>query len=625
MHGNIGEWISDWYGNYDLATVQDPSGSLTGTKRVKRGGSYVSFARHIRAAVRIGSESYNRKSWVGFRIAFQQINTPPTDLNATTPLTIAENQPIGTVVGEFNATDPDSNATLTYHLVSGAGDGNNSLFSMDDNGTLRTATTFDYESNASTYSIRVQTKDEHNATVARSFSVQLTNLNEPVTGFVALSGTPVIGETLTATNTLTDPDGLGQITYYWYRDGSPVLTGGTFGAAYAGGNQLDGVRDLVFSTDGKFAYASVEYSHELSWFEVNATTGSLSLLGSSMEDGVAGVDGLKRVWNLILSPDEKQIYATGSMDDSIAWFDRNASTGAVTFSGILKNGQGGAGFLDGAKGLTLSNDGGFLYVASSVDAAVNWYDRNSTTGDLSYLGSLRNGVGGIDKLMGAQDVAFSPDSIHLYVVSYEEDSLSWFERNATSGALNFLGRVEDGVSGVDGMDGPSSLAVSGDGKHLYVTGNQEHAVAVFERNISDGSLTFIESLRDGVDADGIRAASDLTLSVDGKYLYIAGAWDNAVGWFERNSTTGTLSYLGFISKESPGLPGIGGARSASISPSGDTLYVPGGSDDAIAWFVRDQGTGGLSYVQSGSTYNLRYNRPKFRYIGFCKLYRLWRV
>ena len=33
------------------------------------------------------------------------INYAPTDLNSTAPLTIAENQPIGTTVGEFNATD----------------------------------------------------------------------------------------------------------------------------------------------------------------------------------------------------------------------------------------------------------------------------------------------------------------------------------------------------------------------------------------------------------------------------------------------------------------------------------------------------------------------------------------
>ena len=83
-------------------------------------------------------------------------NSPPTDLNSTAMLTVAENQPVGTIVGEFNATDPDTNATLSYHLISGAGDIDNSLFTLEGNGTLRTATIFDYETNASIYSIRVQ-------------------------------------------------------------------------------------------------------------------------------------------------------------------------------------------------------------------------------------------------------------------------------------------------------------------------------------------------------------------------------------------------------------------------------------------------------------------------------------
>ena len=62
-----------------------------------------------------------------------QFNQAPTDLNSTAPLNIAENQPIGTVVGEFNATDPDLNSSLRYSLVNGVGDGNNSLFTLDEN------------------------------------------------------------------------------------------------------------------------------------------------------------------------------------------------------------------------------------------------------------------------------------------------------------------------------------------------------------------------------------------------------------------------------------------------------------------------------------------------------------
>ena len=78
-------------------------------------------------------------------------------------------------MGEFNATDPEGGA-ITYHFVEG--ENNNSLFTLDTNGTLKTATTFDYESNASTYTITVQAKDELNASIEGNFTVTLLDQAE---------------------------------------------------------------------------------------------------------------------------------------------------------------------------------------------------------------------------------------------------------------------------------------------------------------------------------------------------------------------------------------------------------------------------------------------------------------
>ena len=144
-------------------------------------------------------------------------NRPPADLNTTSPLTISENQSIGSIVGEFNATDPDANATLTYLLVSGAGSGNNLLFSLDSNGTLKTATSFNYESNASAYSIRVQVKDEHNTSIEGNFTVLLTNLNEgPVdlnaTTSLSIAENLSVGSTVGEFNS-TDPDANASLSY----------------------------------------------------------------------------------------------------------------------------------------------------------------------------------------------------------------------------------------------------------------------------------------------------------------------------------------------------------------------------------------------------------------------------
>jgi surface protein len=100
---------------------------------------------------------------------------PPRNLAFLATLSILENQPIGTIVGEFNSTDANE-GTISYHLING--ENNNSLFTLDANGTLKTATTFDYESNASTYTITVQAKDEYNATTEGNFTVTIVDQND---------------------------------------------------------------------------------------------------------------------------------------------------------------------------------------------------------------------------------------------------------------------------------------------------------------------------------------------------------------------------------------------------------------------------------------------------------------
>ena len=115
-------------------------------------------------------------------------------------------------MGEFNATDSDGDV-LTYSLVSGEGDDHNSLFTLNTNGTLKTAAVLDYEVD-SNLSIRVQAKDDQSG--GKRLSVKLTNLNEITYGEVLITGTAQVGQTLSASNTLDDPDGLYAVRYNWY-------------------------------------------------------------------------------------------------------------------------------------------------------------------------------------------------------------------------------------------------------------------------------------------------------------------------------------------------------------------------------------------------------------------------
>ncbi len=43
---------------------------------------------------------------------------------------------------------------------------------------------------------------------------------------------------------------------------------------------------------------------------------------------------------------------------------------------------------------------------------------------------------------------------------------------------------------VDGLDGARAVAVSGDGLNLYVAGADDDAVAIFRRDLRNGTVTF---------------------------------------------------------------------------------------------------------------------------------------
>ena len=107
MSGSASEWVADWLGSYSSDSQTDPQGPSIGTDRVIRGGSLENQRVHQTSSNRGGSPPEWKRYSTGFRLAYMYTNKVPSDLNATAPLTIAENQPIGTIVGEFNATDPD--------------------------------------------------------------------------------------------------------------------------------------------------------------------------------------------------------------------------------------------------------------------------------------------------------------------------------------------------------------------------------------------------------------------------------------------------------------------------------------------------------------------------------------
>ena len=88
--------------------------------------------------------------------------------------------------------------------------------------------------------IKVTATDESGASTSDVFTLTVTNTNDAPTGVVLIEGTAINGNTLTATNTLNDADGLGTITYQWYSEDNAIsgATGNTFLVSNAQGQAI---------------------------------------------------------------------------------------------------------------------------------------------------------------------------------------------------------------------------------------------------------------------------------------------------------------------------------------------------------------------------------------------------
>lgn len=361
----------------------------------------------------------------------------------------------------------------------------------------------------------------------------------------------------------------------------------TFIQAQQGIDGLDGAIGVAVSPDGKFVYTTGGLDNAVTTLSRDPLTGALASTGFIARDGDFETDGLDSARSIVISPDGLHAYVAGYNDNAVAAFTRDATHGYLDFIEVEKDGVGGVDGLAGAQSVTISPDGHHIYVASQVDNAVAVFSRSKTTGALTYVENKKDGLGGVDGLDGAYSVAVSPDGKYVYVAGYNDDAIVLFSRDPSTGALTFVNFWKDEVGIVSGLDGANAVTISSDGNHLYVASRIDDAVAYFLRNPSNGQLLFITKYQDtDPGLDGLNGARALSLSPDGSYLYVASQLDDAVAAFRRDAATGLLAYLGMVKDNLGGVDGIDTANGIAISPDGLHVYVTGFDDDAIAVFSR---------------------------------------
>ena len=180
-------------------------------------------------------------------------------------------------------------------------------------------------------------------------------------------------------------------------------------------------------------------------------------------------------------------------------------------------------------------------------------DRSAHPGGCATARALK----GPGPFMGSRAIAVSPDGKNVYVASSKSDAIAIFKRNPRSGALTqppgtggCIAVKGGGCAIAVGLDGPNAVAVSPDGLNVYATSRGSNTISVFHRSRSSGALTQLPG------AAGCTSGLPVPVCASGRALV--------------------------------------GPDVVVVSPDGANVYVGSFFGNAVAIFDRDRASGALT-------------------------------
>ncbi len=364
------------------------------------------------------------------------------------------------------------------------------------------------------------------------------------------------------------------------------------------------LRAVAVSPDARHVYAAAQGGSRVTAYRREAS-GLLTQVDTEI-DGTGGVTSLGGALSIAVSPDGRDVVVAAGGDGAVTTFSRDVATGALTLQGCVNDaGSGGcdpgAG-LGGAEGVAVSPEGNSVYVAAPADHALNVLTRNATTGDLTYVGCFKDlgapgtcTLGEIQGLAAAQQVAVAPDGRNVYATGRGDDAVVNLLR-APSGTLTPRNCVSDTggacSSATQGLDGARALAVSADGRNVYVTGQVEDAVVSFTRDASAGDLTPLDLDQNGLGGvSGLNGPEGIAVAPDGASVYTGSVDSEALTGFTRDAA-GRLTFQECFKDGAPGsgcrgAEGLDDANAIAVPVDGSHIYVSSRGDGAVTVFARE--------------------------------------
>jgi 6-phosphogluconolactonase (cycloisomerase 2 family) len=325
--------------------------------------------------------------------------------------------------------------------------------------------------------------------------------------------------------------------------------------------ELVGVTGLALSHDGRYAYTAAGQARTLAILRRDSSTGQLTLV-----DSVKGPDVMLPS-RVRVSSDDRYVTFADSRAKTATIFKRDTASGALTKLASASED------LNGVTDAKLSPDDHFLYTASLGGLSVFKFEDGKFSTVQSILAE--------NDLQGLRPLIISSDGHWLYTVAETSGTLGVFHRDAATGKIEALQMLSNGQDGVTTLAGAFRIALSDDGKNIYVSAGRNRgdlAISVFAVQ-PDGRLGLRQQFVNGIDDfDQFEGGIEITASPDAKWIFAAASVTDRFFRFRRDPATGKLT---FVTSQQAGTFITGGAAGIRFSPDGKFVYIADQAEGAI--------------------------------------------
>jgi 6-phosphogluconolactonase (cycloisomerase 2 family) len=398
----------------------------------------------------------------------------------------------------------------------------------------------------------------------------------------------------------------------WAAGGDTVLqlqeSGGQWSVAQS--HQINGVQDIAISADGKHLYVAGDGGLR-AWTVADGALTAMDAVTLPAPHGIThgySDEEPAQTQAVTLAAGGAIVAASSFYGGYVLLWDRDTSTGALS-NGRVSDYQPasaddrldveGAGDkraigFDPATDSRLARfvsdaAGDTVFVVSGLWSALGALQADG--GELKTVARRQQGDGGIINLGGAYAVAHSPDGKHVYVGAANAPHPGAWARDAVTGALTPL--AEPSNTGISPIDyGMPDVTVTADGAQVLAIDDEFNRVHAYDRDAETGALSFVMNTSAENSFDLLIS---LTVSPDGKSVYVADFYGNQVGHITRDAA-GQLS-LGELYRDGEGVQNMGGPEAVLVAPDNRFAYAVTYVGAALLVFNRDTGSGALTQTQ----------------------------